>query len=432
MISQNCKIIAVDNDIDEINRIKSAFEELQILCHFIQYNIGDSFQMKYTGIRIAFFDINLSGGNPTGPSLYNVACDAIKAIIPIDNGPYALIFWSLHANEIEDLKKYIREREQGNIARPLVVDSIDKTTSMNPEDLKAEIQRVISKGSLETLFDFEDKAQKAASDTLNSIFSLIPNGDLWGDHANFEENYGNVLSKMAIDAVGKKHAQIDPKESIKRAILPIFEHNFRRSLFNSSWDKPLAILNNEESINFPHGFNVGKLNAFYHIYNEGHFLKNTRGAVIQCNICEEECIETLNIKPAQFLNEFIPFKKDIDKKLKKNLRERTECVLIEVSPSCDYAQQKPRINKYILGLIYPFEAEEYVVEKQRPSSFFKTPAFYVNSTLFYIGFNFRYVLGLDFKDDRLGDVKFCLSESLTNQINNRYANYTSRIGIISY
>jgi len=432
MISPDCKIIAVDNDLEEINRIKSAFEELKILCHVVQYNIGDNIQMRYTGIRIAFFDINLSGGNPTGPNLYNVACDALKAIIPIDNGPYALIFWSLHANEVEGLKDYIREREQLNIARPLVIDTIDKTTSTNPEALKAEIKRVLSKGSLETLLDFEDKAQKAASDTLRSIFSLIPNGDLWGDHAEFEENYGIVLSKMAIKAVGKKHAQSDPKESIKSAILPIFEHNLRSALFDSSWDRPLALLSKEGEINFPEDFNVGKLNAFYHIYKSGQFSKRTRGIVVQCKVSNEECINTLAVKPPQILNEFIPFMKEVGSDKKKPLREKTECVFIEVSPSCDYAQQKPRINKYILGLIYPYEAEEYVSKEKRPDSFFKTPAFFVDDELFYIGFNFKYVLGLDVNDDRLGEIKFCLSESLTNQINNRYANYTSRIGIVSY
>jgi hypothetical protein len=432
MIKPDCKIIAVDNDISEINRITTAFNHLGVLCHTVLYNIGEAIPMKYTGIRIAFFDINLSGGSPTGTNLYNVACDALKTIIPLDNGPYALIFWSLHANEVEGLKTYIREREQTNIARPLVIDTIDKTTSTNPEVLISEIKRVLSKGSLETLLDFEDKAQKAASETLRSIFSLIPNGDLWGEHAEFEENYGKVLSKMAIDAVGDKHARKNPKESIKNAILPIFEHNLKKTSFDNSWDIPLAHLSKSEKVNYPENFITGELNAVYHLHKSDSFLKNTRGVVVQCLVSDEECRRTLNVQPSQILNEFIPFRKEIRPNIKKPLREKTECVFIEISALCDYAQQKTRISKYVLGLIYPIEAEELVDLNIRPDSLFRTPAFSIDNQLYYIGFNFKYVLGIDVNDDKLGEVKFCLSESLTNQISNRYANYTSRIGIVSY
>ncbi len=432
MIKPDCKIIAVDNDNVEIDRIRAAFNELGILCHTVLYNIGDEVRMQYTGIRIAFFDINLSGGNPKGANLYNVVCNALKTIIPLDNGPYALIFWSLHANEVEELKTYIRDREQAYIARPLVIDTIDKTKSTNPEALIEEIKRVLSKGSLETLLDFEDKAQKAASDTLRSIFSLIPNNDLWGEHADFEENYGKVLSKMAIDAVGDKHARKEPKESIKSAILPIFEHNLKKTFFDSSWDNPLSLLGKPEKINYPENFNIGKLNTVYHIHKSNDFPKNTRGVVAECKISDDQCKKALNVKSSQILNDFIPFKKDVKPNVKKPLREKTECVLIEISASCDYAQEKTRIPKYILGLIYPFEAEELIDLKIRPDSFFKTPIFSINDQLCYIGFNFKYVLGLDMSDERLGEIKFCLSESLTNQISNRYANYTSRIGIVSY
>jgi len=356
----------------------------------------------------------------------------LKAIIPLDNGPYALIFWSLHANIVDELKTYIREREQTNIARPLIIDTIDKTTSANPQVLIEEIKRVLSKGSLETLLDFEDKAQKAASNTLISIFSLIPNGDLWGDHTEFEENYGKVLSKMAIDAVGDKHARNEPKESIKSAIFPIFEHNLKKTIFDSSWDSPLVLLSKPEKVNYPESFNIGELNAVYHIHKSDHFLKNTRGIVVQCIVSNEECKKTLAVQPSQILNEFIPFKKEVKTNIKKPLREKTECVFIELSASCDYAQQKTRISKYVLGLIYPFEAEELIDLNIRPDSFFRTPVFWINNELFYIGFNFKYVLGLDTDDERLGEIKFCLSDSLTNQISNRYANYTSRIGIVSY
>ena len=152
MTDSNFQIIAVDNDSRELDKIRKAFDLLKTPCLPILYNEGDNIDEKYSNIRIAFFDINLGGlGNPADPLLCNIIASALKEILDKNNGPYALIFWSLHISKLPIIKKYIEEREKDDIPSPLVIDTINKALINNVDELKAEIQRVLANSTLNAL-----------------------------------------------------------------------------------------------------------------------------------------------------------------------------------------------------------------------------------------------------------------------------------------
>ncbi|RJV59907.1 MULTISPECIES: hypothetical protein [Bacteroides] len=136
MTDSNFQIIAVDNDSRELDKIRKAFDLLKTPCLPILYNEGDNIDEKYSNIRIAFFDINLGGlGNPADPLLCNIIASALKEILDKNNGPYALIFWSLHISKLPIIKKYIEEREKDDIPSPLVIDTINKALINNVDEL---------------------------------------------------------------------------------------------------------------------------------------------------------------------------------------------------------------------------------------------------------------------------------------------------------
>lgn len=212
MTDSNFQIIAVDNDSRELDKIRKAFDLLKTPCLPILYNEGDNIDEKYSNIRIAFFDINLGGlGNPADPLLCNIIASALKEILDKNNGPYALIFWSLHISKLPIIKKYIEEREKDDIPSPLVIDTINKALINNVDELKAEIQRVLANSTLNAMLDYEKKAHDAASKTINSLFSLIPRGnDKWGENIIFENNFDLIFSKMAANTMGIKLARKTP------------------------------------------------------------------------------------------------------------------------------------------------------------------------------------------------------------------------------
>lgn len=231
MTDSNFQIIAVDNDSRELDKIRKAFDLLKTPCLPILYNEGDNIDEKYSNIRIAFFDINLGGlGNPADPLLCNIIASALKEILDKNNGPYALIFWSLHISKLPIIKKYIEEREKDDIPSPLVIDTINKALINNVDELKAEIQRVLANSTLNAMLDYEKKAHDAASKTINSLFSLIPRGnDKWGENIIFENNFDLIFSKMAANTMGIKLARKTPVIAIQRTLFPILQHNIKKA-----------------------------------------------------------------------------------------------------------------------------------------------------------------------------------------------------------
>jgi hypothetical protein len=438
MIGSDYKIIAVDNEIGELEKIVNTFNNLRTTCLPILYNAGDEIIEKYSGVRIAFFDINFGLGNPSSDSdLCNIIASALKEVISPDNGPYALIFWSLHTDKLEIIKNYIEKREKNNIPRPLLINTIDKSAVVdNAEKLKTEVERVLSNSTLEAMLDYEEKARIAAADTINAVFSLIPHGsDKWGITTEFEKNFNSVFSKMSMDTLGFEHAKSNPKLAVQKALAPIFTYNSQKSLLSDNWNSLLTDLNEKiaKKIKFPNDFQVGYLNSIYHLYNGDDCSKGTRGIIIKSNIPDKGYQDFAKRKYSEILHDFIPFvENNIDNTKKKELRSRCECVFIEISALCDYTQQKPRMLKYILGLKFPSEVEEHIDRKHRSESIFVTPLFTLPNESFYIAVNFRFVIGMNIDDPKLGDIKFCLGEELVNQIGNRYASYVSRIGVISY
>ncbi len=436
MVKPDIKIIAVDNDIEELNRIVKTFNKLRISCFPVEYNIGDGIEEKFSDIRIAFFDINLGAlGNPSDSDLCNIISSALKEIIDGENGPYALIFWSKHTDKVDLIKQYIEEREKDNIPSPLIIDKIDKALIVDEDGLLTAIKGILSNSTLEAMFDYQEKAKKAAVKTINSIFSLIPKGnDKWGENVNFEKNFDSIFSKIALDALGYEHAKENPRHGVKTALFPILEYNLRNLELSASWNEKMTDLTQSTSknkVSFPESFNLGELNRIYHLHNANGLAKEHRGIILKCNISDDNFESVLGRKKKDIVSDFLPFDDNkTTKEQREAIRNESEFIFIEVSAGCDFSQKNKRISKYILGLKYPNMDKESL--RNRSEAIFELPVFHDNGKDFKIAVNFRYMFGFINNDDKLGEPIYCLSENITSQIGNRYANYTSRIGIVSF
>ena len=84
----------------------------------------------------------------------------------------------------------------------------------------------------------------------------------------------------------------------------------------------------------------------------------------------------------------------------------------------------------MFGIKYPIDP---TIAKPSSGEYkFFTPSFLLNDEKFAIILNFRYIYGFQITNAILDEIIFKLSDNLINQIGNRYANYASRIGIISH
>lgn len=444
MIKPDYKIIAVDNDQGELDLLMATLRKADIACIPIKYNSGDDIAVTYSGIRVAFFDINLAEGNNKGSQLYAIISHALT-LLDENNGPYALVFWTKHKDEIENIISFIQDpKRELKIPFPISIDSIDKTKITDVEELIPEIKRVLNNSTLETLLDLEEKAQKSASNAINSIFSIIPKDQVkWGDKQYINDNIKGTFSKIAINALGYNHAKENPDKAIFEALVPIISYNLLNSN-DSKWKNELTNLTSSEEksqICYPKGFNVAKINSIFHVDIEINGSKSKRGTISEYKHTPIEAdnrfdyIRNMYEECKSIFSKFITFNDhNTNPDLKEFIRSKTKIIVIEISSSCDYSQDKPRNSKFILGLLTSHKFYENIDKKNISEAIFykELPLINFEEEDYNLWLHFNYSLS-DFQINKnIGTPLFSLKKEIMDMIGNRYANHISRIGITSF
>jgi hypothetical protein len=452
MFETNNKIIIVDDKKEDLQTLAEVFLNTGVGCKTILYDSLYNEQLK--GVRIAFFDINITNkaidinqkefNYKTDPSLssaFNDLAVAIEGCIHKDNGPFALIFWSSNTNLIDNFKEFVRDVEKGfsNMTSPILIDCIDKNQfTGKPEELLEKLKSLFSGKSIELLLDFEHKSSISSSQLINDFFSLIPKNpnpedQIWGNYKDFEGNFEKVFSKIAVSTLGYKYGKENPDKAILEALLPIQNHLIlNQSLVSSPWKTFLTSL--KGSPKYPSHFDEGKLNTIFHIENAVSE-KDARGAVIEIDKTNNAILKSFGIIDVdQWIKKIIPFKSGIEA-LEQETITSTQLIAVELSAACDFSNKKPRINKYMLGILTPkINVEDDINHKIRPESSYHLGgcSFSQNGNNFQIWLNLNFVLGCSSDDDRLGDLKFILKKEIMDMIGNKYAGHVSRIGITSF
>lgn len=442
MFKPENKIIIVDDNQEHLDTLAEPFLDNGIGCKSLLYDVSYNTPLK--NIRVAFFDIriNPTGGSSSGQRLNDIAT-AIKQYIHIDNGPFALIFWTSNKNDIDEIKKFIQERHS-DCPKPFHVDFIDKDVFLNnPENLVGKLETILSDETLEILFELEDVSARSASKTLNQLYNIIPSNDNWGESQNFKENFNTIFSKIAISSLGFGHAKNNPDAAINEALLPILGHHFLKSSNETTtWRSILTKLAGAtKSSDIPDiaGFNESVLNTIFHVDESPNITPITRGAVLEYRFYPQEAqrynyFERLNVESRNLFSRFIQFSNTIAVQEKDNFISSSKWIAIEISSACDFSQNKPRNHKYVLALLTPdIEIDKIDRDKISESVYYKdlpVIAYDKKDCRIWINFNFSFS---DFEtNDHLGRPLFLLKKELMDLIGNRYANHISRIGITSF
>jgi len=459
MFNENNRIIIVEES--QLLELAKIFLFNGVSCKTILYN--QTYDKPLSGVRIAFFDISLTGKvidlnqaefnyetDRNLSSVFNDLATAIQNCISIDNGPFALIFWSKHARAFPNFIKYVNDRGL-KIPSPILIDSMDKSNLIGrePEEFQKIINSIFYGKSIKLLFDFESKCENAAVETVNNIFKIIPlkepEGEkLWANTAGFEDNFELIFSNIANASMGYEHANVSPDRAVHEALLPIMNHRLiNNSIVETDWKDHLKSIKNRKS-EYPDNFKKGILNSIFHIDAISEVTFDKRGSVFEYHYeisfakkilfslvpYFERIAKETNINFAKF----ITFKDEITSELKDKIRGQSKFIAIEISASCDFSQNKARNHKYVLGLITPKIDSLYLdEEKMSQSVFYKDlPEFFINNIESQIWINFNYVLSNFNIDKNFGDPLFILKKEIIDLIGNRYANHVSRIGITSF
>ena len=449
MIEKQNKIIIVDNSEDELERLGKVFLEIGVGCRTFLYSTDyDAEPLK--NVRIAFFDINLTLGKEflsgeekdeiiaNHSAVLNDLAYAIEQFISIENGPYALIFWTKNKELIDAFIQYVNERKI-EIPNPIIITHIDKTqiTDDNVGTLPQIVLDLLnSNEKIKFLFDLENNAKKSGENTLNRIYDILPKNDPWGESQQLFEDLDKVLSKIAASTLGFVHAKENTKKAVYEGLLPILNYEFLNSESNINWNDIVTQLHQAQKhndivspdINIQH-----KVNALYHIEEYNKQTKDTRGCIIEIDKNNPDLIATFGINNYDtWFNDLIPID---DKTVRKAVRGSSKMIVIEFSAACDYSNKKNRINKYILGVVTDcFDIDTFLNKARRSESSYHMGGccFQHNDTNYNIWLNLNYVFGTFENDERFGNPLFILKKEIMDMLGNKYASHISRIGITSF
>lgn len=457
MFNSSNRIIIVDDVESQLLDLAKAFLINGIACKTILYD--QEYDDPLTGVRLAFFDITLTGKvidldlevfdyktDRTLSSVFNDLAIGIRNCVSSSNGPFALVFWSKNTKVVPNFIEYVNERFQ-DLPSPILIDTLNKTDFINksPEEIKEKIDQIFVNKPVKLLFDFESKCEKAAINTVNEIIKVIPNdsdGNKWPDYMLFDKNFGLIFSSIAKATLGNEHAKINTDRAVYEALLPMMNYKILcNAATESDWEQHLQSIDNSK-LQYPEGFSEGMLNSIFHIDNTSKIDYLTRGAVFEYNILPIPFEIAYYFRLSKYFKKletfisdyFFRLKEQSSVELKDLILKKSKFIVVEISSSCDYSQNKKRNPKYLLGLHTPRINKEDIEEKSLSDSvFFKDlPVFNLNGEEFILWFNFNFVISNTFKVKRFGTPLFILKKELIDMIGNRYANHVSRIGITSF
>lgn len=451
------KALVVDNSQEELDQLYEVLDNVGFHVKTHLYDQSVDVDHLFEGYRIVFFDLNITPisidpntkdnldwrSNSNLSDVFGALAQALRDVISSENGPYALILWTKHKELVVSFKDYIFNRHKNNkFPHPFFISYLDKVDFNGAESEYEFIDALFENTILKSLMNFENVIHQQSHHLVSEIINLASQDimEAWRDDKIIKNNFISFLQKMAVQSAGYKIACDNPSKALSEAITPILKYKIEEaSVSLKIWDNLLDIrsLSNKE-IDFPNGFNIPKLNNFFHIDSTPDQYE-TRGAVFQLSKGDDE-------GSSFFKNKFgIETSGNLIQKtmlaIKKSKWSEIDFIAIEISAACDYSQDKSRLHKYILGLkipstiyeLYKVSLNEKSINLPYSTLDFPNKFKEVDSdNEFNIMLNLNYVCTLSPTERNSFLHKFTFKKEIIDFIGNKYANHISRIGITTF
>lgn len=353
------RVLLVDDKQQDAFPIIKAFSKAGIATAYFDGTRGSlpKTKDKLRGVRLAILDIELGfhGGDKTKAA---TLVQTLSRIIARDNGPYGVLLWTKHPEDKDEVAKYIFTSQ--DLPNPVFVEMLTKSDyttkargggpakGFQVDKLAEALSTRLSENSpLECLQVWEGSCFEAATRVINSI----------GDHSTKDagqlEEWRNGWQKETLKllfAIG--HAKAEKHHSTKNCIPSMFLalnplHTDRMDLLVEDVSAPLTKYA-EQIMNAKGGSAIerrARVNSMLHLGSD-HLRKFEPG-----NLYVFAGGDTPKLMPT--LAELLVGVIGEDSPNYEEVTESAYRLALEVTPMCDYAQDKMGNSRLCAGFALP-------------------------------------------------------------------------------
>lgn len=420
----NGRIAIID---DNINQARPLMDVLSSKQYPFTYYSGE---LKYlpvkedfcNDIRVVFLDINLIDDSEHEDKILRAKLVPVltRVISPV-NFPFVIVYWSRHENHkhlIEDIfdtdlkdRKPIGYLEESKLNYFDLEGNNVKGFEESINKLFEKIDELLNeKPAFSYLLHWENLIHISADNTLEEIFSFKKSKNTWEQDANY------IFNKLGKSFAGKHFDFSSPIEKINSSFqsmnsifLDTIEFNVNTITIKNVQALNSEIVNNdiipELNKKLICSDHIGNLKYSGVVINE---LKST------INIVDELTIQ--KIKAANLEN------------FNKDLREKLLDVIINVTPLCDFVQNKQKVDRLARGILIESKFRQYLDDKSE--ALFFSPDFQYNSISYFLVIDFRYFFTQDIQHGENFQPIFRLRQQILSEIQSKLARHISRQGIL--
>ena len=423
-LPKNGNIVVIDDTPEEALPLLKVLSRNHVPVTY--FNGGESEELPdkpIENIRILFLDLNLVASTDA-KTIRSALIMNLRKIVSEKNGSYILILWSLNDHKLESMIEDLFENELRAIkpTRKLTLEkfkyfelgennqytTIPNFLELIEEKIKRELQDI---GVFQLFVLWENIVHDSSNQIVKEFTSFYNNDGDWN------KNLSNVILQLARAYAGKQLKE-NSKDDILQNGLLTFSGTFMDTLqnaireFNSS-DIKLEFASDG---NIPQDI-CAKINSKLLLLESLE-----TAAVHPGNVYEIEDIQKYKIEIADLYNgELQNYSK------KDQLFNQIKHILMEISPTCDFAQSKWKLSRLLPGVMWPIDHWKKI--NKADYIYTSSPYFEINGNIYKLVFDFRCLTSTDFATLEKMKPFFRIKHELLVDIQSHLARHINRPGV---
>jgi hypothetical protein len=397
-IPKNGRVVVVDDQFDEAIPLIQVLSKRGISVAYYNGEFELLPEEPLEGIRFIFLDMEIGTAGQDEKSKTAKVISILRKIVGRNYNPYVIIAWTKHIELIEKVREGL-----GDTA-PLLILNMQKSECKDDEgnfdleiitgNLKEEMNKL---GSLNVFITWESMVHNSATKTFDEAFSLIP------FDANWDKRMQSILHNFAKSFAGKQLTR-DFAEILPSALMTfngMLSENLDRNIRGN-----LDLFNQINTLEFSSSEAlsediISKINSLLLLTSP------TDGKVTPGN---------LYLVDTSYINISDSFRGSVDIK---------QHILLEVSPSCDYAQDKWQRARVLPGVLC---STVDVKKLNKTDAHIVTPLILVNNIPYHLVFDARLFNSLEFTELEKIPVNNRLKHNLLVDIQSKISQHVVRPG----